>query len=96
MPDVYIPPQCEGQPIATLAPEVTSAQPTPSLAPNEPLTKDEQLNVLDELVNKINEVYLYPDFNGVDWDAIVADYRVRIGQGLDTEIVLHRDGKSCF
>ena len=84
-PEIYIPPQCEGQPVATLAPEVTSAQPTPSLEPNPPLTKEEQLDVLDELVAQINEVYLYPDFNGVDWDAVVADYRARVGQGLDTE-----------
>jgi carboxyl-terminal processing protease len=30
-------------------------------------------------------VYLYPDFNGVDWEAIVADYRSRVENGLDTE-----------
>ena len=84
-PDVYIPPQCEGQPVATLAPDFTSAQPTPSLEPNPPLTTEEQLRVLDELVAQINEVYLYPDYNGVDWDAVVADYRARVEQGLDTE-----------
>jgi C-terminal peptidase prc len=84
-PGIYIPPQCEGRPVATLAPEFTSAQPTPSLEPNAPLTKEEQLDVLDELVAQISEVYLYPDFNGVDWDAVVADYRVRVEQGLDTE-----------
>ena len=42
-PVVYIPPQCEGQPVATLAPKSTSALPTPSLEPNPPLTKEEQL-----------------------------------------------------
>ena len=30
-------------------------------------------------------MYLYPDYNGVDWDAVVADYRARVEQGLDTE-----------
>jgi C-terminal peptidase prc len=84
-PEVYIPPQCEGQPVATLPPEVTLAQPTPALDANPPLTKEEQLDVLDELVSKVNEVYLYPDFNGVDWDAVVADYRARVENGLDTE-----------
>lgn len=84
-PVIYIPPECQGQPVATLAPEFTSAQPTPELEPNPPLTTDEQLQVLDELVATINEVYLYPDFNGVDWDSIVADYRARVEGGLDTE-----------
>jgi carboxyl-terminal processing protease len=84
-PVVYIPPQCEGQPVATLAPDVTSALPTPTLEPNPPITKQEQLKVFDELVSRVNQVYLYPDFNGVDWEAIVADYRSRVENGLDTE-----------
>jgi len=84
-PEIYIPPECQGQPVATLAPDVTSAQPAPSLEPNPILTTDEQLRVLDELVAQINEVYLYPDFNGVDWEAIVAEYRAGVETGMDTE-----------
>jgi carboxyl-terminal processing protease len=84
-PVVYIPPACQGKPVATVSPDITSAFPTPTLEPNPPITKQEQLKVFDELVSKVNEVYLYPDFNGVDWDAIVADYRSRVENGLDTE-----------
>ncbi len=84
-PVVYIPPACQGQPVATLAPDITSAKPTPELKANPPLTKKEQLRILDELVSKINEVYLYPDFNGVNWAGITAEYRTRVENGLDTE-----------
>lgn len=84
-PVVYIPPACQGQPIATLAPEFTSVQPTPELQPNPPLTKEEQLRVLDELVSRIDEIYLYPGFNGVDWAGITAEYRTQVENGLDTE-----------
>jgi len=84
-PVVYIPPACQGKPVATLPPGATSAQPTPTLDVNPPLTTQEQLKVFDKLVAKVNEVYLYPDFNGVDWKGIVKDERAKIAQGLDTE-----------
>ena len=84
-PVVYIPPDCQGQPVATLVPETTTAKPTPELAANPPITKKEQLHVLDELASKVNEVYLYPDFNGVNWADITAEYRTRVENGLDTE-----------
>jgi carboxyl-terminal processing protease len=84
-PDVYVPPACQGQPVATVPPDINSAVPTPQLEANPPLTKKEQQHVLDELVSKINEVYLYPGFNGVDWDGNVAKFRTRVEEGLDTE-----------
>ena len=31
----------------------------------------------------INDTYVYPDFNGVDWDAVQAEFRQRIEAGLD-------------
>jgi C-terminal peptidase prc len=82
---VYIPPQCQGQLVATLPPEFTSAQPTPTVESNPPLTTNEQLEVFEELASRISEVYLYPDFNGQDWNAITADYRARVENGMDTE-----------
>jgi carboxyl-terminal processing protease len=82
----YIPPNCQKKAIATIPAATTIAEPTPSLAKNPPLTKDQQLNVLDELVNTIDQVYLYPDFNGVDWKSIVAKSRVKVESGLDTEV----------
>jgi len=52
---------------------------------NTPLNTDEQLKVFDELVSTIDRVYLYPDFNGVDWKSIVATYRAKVKNGMDTE-----------
>jgi len=82
---IYVPPSCQGQPLATVPPATTVAQPTPSLETNPSISKDEQQRVFDELASKINEVYLYPDFNGVDWPGIVAGYRAKVEGGLDTE-----------
>ncbi len=81
----YIPSSCQNSAIATIPAATVIAQPTLGLAPNPPLGKDEQLKVFDELVNTVNKVYLYPDFNGVDWKGIVAAYRAKVEGGLDTE-----------
>jgi len=81
----YIPPECQNSAIATIPAATVIAAPTLGLAVNPPLGKDEQLKVFDELVNTINKVYLYPDFNGVDWKGIVATYRAKVEGGLDTE-----------
>lgn len=81
----YVPPSCENIPLATIPPATTIAQPTPSLETNPPITADVQQRVFDDLVNKINSVYLYPDFNGLDWQGIVAKYQAKIDSGLDTE-----------
>ena len=81
----YIPLECQGQAVATVPAATTIAQPTPSLGGNPPLTTEEQLKVFDQVVATINKVYLYPDFNGVDWPAIVKTYRAKVAGGLETE-----------
>jgi len=81
---LYIPPSCKGKPLATVPAATTVAEPTSSLSTNVEISKSEQLSVFDALVEKINEVYVYPDFNGLDWKAIVAKYRAKINAGLDT------------
>ncbi|MBM4423558.1 MAG: hypothetical protein FJ030_09225 [Chloroflexi bacterium] len=82
---VYVPPSCEGRPLATVPPATTVAEPTPSLETNPVISTDTQLHVFDELTSTINDVYLYPDFNGLDWPGIVAAYRAKVEGGLDTE-----------
>jgi carboxyl-terminal processing protease len=82
---IYIPPQCAGQPVATLPAATTEALPTPSLGTNPPLTKDQQLKVFDEMTSIIPGVYIYPDFNGLNWPATVASYRAKIEAGVDTQ-----------
>ena len=59
--------------------------PTPSLAPNPTISTEVQLRVLDELVYKIEQVYLYPDYQGVDWPSIARDYRQKVQAGVSTE-----------
>jgi C-terminal peptidase prc len=82
---VYVPPSCEGQPVATIPPATTVAEPTPSFEANPQISQDTQVRVFDDLVEQIEEVYLYPDFNGVDWAGTVTGYRAKIETGLETE-----------
>jgi C-terminal peptidase prc len=84
-PSVYIPPGCENVPLATIPPDITVAEPTPSLAPNPPVATDVQLRVFDDLVGRIETVYLYADYNGLDWPGTVAAYRAKVQGGLETE-----------
>jgi len=84
-PAVYIPPDCENVPLATIPPATTVAEPTPSLDTNPAISSDVQLRVFDDLVGRIETVYLYPDFNGIDWPGTVAEYRAKVQGGLETE-----------
>jgi len=86
---VYIPPECTGQPLATLPAATTEALPTPSIGANPPLSKDAQLALLQQISAPIPDLYVYPDLNGVDWPATVAKYRAKIEAGLDTETFYH-------
>ncbi len=82
---LYIPPSCQAKPVATIPAATTAAQPTPGLGTNPIISKDKQLRVFDALTKKISTVYLYPDFNGLDWKGTVAKYRTQVKNGLDTE-----------
>ena len=82
---VYIPTQCVGQPVATLPAATTVAEPTLSVGVNPPLSKTDQLKIFEELTSPIPSLYIYPDFNGLDWPATLAKYRAKIEAGLDTE-----------
>ncbi|HEY3312859.1 MAG TPA: S41 family peptidase [Anaerolineales bacterium] len=81
---LYIPPSCQGQPLATVIPSTEVAIPTPQLDPNPPIPRDEQLQVFDDMTSRIKKVYLYPDFNGVDWPGLVTKSRAKVSAGLDT------------
>jgi C-terminal peptidase prc len=41
-----------------------------------------QVKIFEELWSTINSEYLYPDFNGLDWDAVHIEYREHIDSGL--------------
>jgi C-terminal peptidase prc len=74
-----------GNQVATLPAATTVAEPTISAGTNPSLSQSEQLKIFDELTNPIPSLYVYPDFNGLDWPATVAKYRAKIETGLDTE-----------
>jgi carboxyl-terminal processing protease len=72
-------------PTASLSP---TPPPTPTLTqlPGTPtptqLPLAMQLDVFEELWHTVNEEYLYPDFNGLDWKAIHKEYHQCIEAGL--------------
>jgi len=50
-----------------------------------PLPTAKQLSIFEELWQIVREEYLYPDYNGADWDAIGVEYRQRVQAGLTPE-----------
>ena len=79
----YIPPGCTSIAPATVPPQVVA--PTQTLEPVTEISQGTQLQILDELTEIIDDVYVYPDFNGKDWEEIKARYRSTIQAGLSTE-----------
>lgn len=81
---VYIPPQCDpAAPLATLSPDI-AIRPTPEFKTKE-ISKRIQLRILDRIEATVDDVYVYPDYNGKDWHAIVARYRTKVEGGLTTD-----------
>lgn len=80
----YIPPQCDSNaPLPTISPDVF-VHPTLQFETEE-ISKREQLRVINEIERTVEEMYIYPDYNGMDWNAIVSQYREKVEAGLDTE-----------
>ncbi len=79
----YVPPECVSIPPATVSPQ--QVEPTPTLQPVTEISKDMQLQIFDRMTGIIDDVYVYPDFNGKDWKEITARYRGMIEAGLSTE-----------
>ncbi len=78
------------QPQETLSvPPPQNANPshiTPTATPTLiPIDQDLQFDVFQSLWEAVDQNYLYPDFNGLDWDAVYDEYHQRIEAGMDTE-----------
>lgn len=58
----------------TPAPAATIA-PTPTLAP---LSREERLNIFQEVWETVRDNYLYEDFNGLDWEAVRAEVQPKV------------------
>ena len=91
----FIPPECSTVPLATALPDETVAI-TPEIEPNLDISKAEQLDVFTELTDRVSEVYVYPDFNGKDWNEIQSRYEAKINAGLDTEAFYHAMGEMIY
>ncbi len=81
----YIPPGCESAAIATVPPATELAQPTPAIQANPQIDQSTQLHIFDEATKIISDVYVYPNFNGNNWQAIMAEHRAKIAAGISTE-----------
>ena len=80
----FIPPGCEATPLATIAPEVAAGIPSTQSGIVQ-ISQGEQMRILREINRIVTEVYVYPDFNGKDWNEIETRYKDRVQSGLDTE-----------
>ncbi len=72
---------------ATSSESPTSPAPTREATPTAtlvPVTGQDQLEIFEELWASVNEDYVYPDFNGIDWNAIHTEFRQKVEAGLDT------------
>ncbi len=81
------------QPIETSVPTLTvsptpippTLTPSPTRSPTvgAPVTATPlQLRVFEDLWKTVHDDYMYPDFNGLDWDAIHGEYRQKVEAGL--------------
>jgi carboxyl-terminal processing protease len=78
----YIPPECATVPLATIPPDL-AVQAPPDVQVDE-IPQNEQLNIFRELGDVVEEVYVYPDYNGKDWNEVKSRYQAKIEAGLDT------------
>ena len=79
----YIPPECATVPLATIPPDL-AVQATPEVQIDE-VSQADQLSILRELGDVVQAVYVYPDYNGKDWNEIESRYQAKIESGLDTQ-----------
>jgi hypothetical protein len=56
----------------------------PSPSPT-PLSIDTQLSIFEDLWSIVNNTYVYPDFNGLDWNAVHGEYKEKISAGMSNE-----------
>ena len=80
----YIPPECESLPLATALPRNAEAA-TPEVEADREVSKEEQTAIFKDLTDTVSDVYVYPDFNGKDWNEIKTRYEAMVNAGLDTE-----------
>lgn len=63
----------------------TRPTPTPTLSSPTSETIARHLRILTELWETVHDEYLYPNYNGADWEIIGQEYRARVEAGLSDE-----------
>jgi C-terminal peptidase prc len=81
----YIPPSCQGKPITVVPRAVMLAQTPTEVKANPPIAKADQSKLFNALARIIDDVYVYPDYNGVNWPTVVSEFRRKVEGGLETE-----------
>ncbi len=67
-------------------PAPTTPAPTATAPPTPPdETTARQLRVFTHLWETVRDTYVYPDYNGLDWDDVDQRYRARVETGLEDE-----------
>ncbi len=61
------------------------AEPSPTALPVATPTPSLQVRTFEALWSAVHENYVYPDFHGVDWQAIHNEYLIRVEAGLTTD-----------
>jgi carboxyl-terminal processing protease len=79
----FIPPECATTPLATISPE-SASQPALEFETVE-ISQGEQMRIFREFASIVEDIYVYSDFNGKDWNEIESRYKARIQTGLATE-----------
>jgi carboxyl-terminal processing protease len=75
-------------PSFTFTPVPPSLTPTPTSTSTPTYTSVPlytQLRIFQSLWSIVNDTYVYPDFNGLDWNAIHLEYRQKISGGLTNQ-----------
>lgn len=67
----------------TPAPTAATIEPTPTLAP---LAETARLRIFREIWETVRDHYLYEDFNGLDWQAIRAEYEPQVAAAASSEV----------
>jgi carboxyl-terminal processing protease len=81
----YIPQNCRNTALATIPAATALVKPTPEIEANPDISASLQKKVFQTVVDVINKVYVYPDFNAKDWPSIVAKYQAEINAGVNKE-----------
>ena len=91
----YVPPHCANAALATVRRILRWHNPRPKPNSTRSFQKACKIRVLRRLANVVEQVYVYPDYNGKDWQAIEDRYRSKIEAGLDTE-TFYREMKAMI